>query len=94
MGPSVSAGKNVSAPTRNTTPIKRITKRGPVTGNDPGPCGTSFFRASDHASAITGITIRNLPKNIARPSVVSYHIAFAVSPANALPLFPVAELNA
>ena len=44
MGPSESAGKKVSAPTINTVPTSRPTKRGPCVGNVPLVTGTFFCR--------------------------------------------------
>ncbi len=60
----------------------------------PALAGAIFFAASEPAIAMIGMIMRKRPISMAMPSVVLYQGVFAVSPANALPLFPVAELNA
>src|SRR5581483_2680137 len=45
IGPRLSAGKKVSAPTIKTTPINSAVKSGVVTGNVPSEGGTYFLRA-------------------------------------------------
>src|SRR5947199_8042975 len=90
MGPSESAGKNVNAPTITTTPTSSDTKRGPCVGSVPAEVGVYFLAASDPAAASSGTIIRKRPISIARPRLALYHGVFALSPPNALPLFPVA----
>ena len=87
MGPSESAGKNVSAPTTITVATRRPTKSGPCVGNVPADVGTTFLLARLPAAASAGMMNRNRPNSIARPSVRSYHGVLTVMPANALPLF-------
>src|ERR1700704_726968 len=65
MGPSASAGKNVSPPTITTTPTTRPTNRPPVVGKVPADGGTDFLAASEPAIAMAGMIIQNRPTNIA-----------------------------
>ena len=51
MGPSASAGKNVSPPTMTTTPTRSPTNSGPWVGRVPAVAGTFFFCTSAPASA-------------------------------------------
>ena len=67
---------------------------GVVTGKVPADCGTVFLRARLPAIARVGITAKNRPSNVEIPVVALYHGVFALIPANAEPLFPVAEVNA
>ncbi len=92
MGPSASAGRKLRAPISSTVPIRRRTKVGPVTGNEPTPGGTRRLAASDPAMARIGTIMRNRPISMAAARVLSYHGVLAVRPAKALPLFPVAEV--
>ena len=69
MGPSASAGMNVSAPTMTMTPTSIAMKRGVCVGSVPTDAGTSFFFASAPASASTAILIQNRPRNIETPSI-------------------------
>ena len=92
IGPSESAGKNVSAPTSKIVPTSKVVKRGPETGKVPELVATSFFRASEPARARIGTIMPKRPKRVANPRVVLYHGVLAPIPANALPLFPVHEL--
>src|SRR5579863_6065825 len=94
MGPRLSAGKNVSAPTITTTPIRSTVNKGPVTGKVPTDGGTYFLRARLPAIASIGTIMKKRPASIVNPRVVSYHGVFTVNPANADPLLPVAEVNA
>lgn len=77
---------------RRTVPTSSPVKSGPETGNVPALDAINFLRASAPASARIGTIMAKRPKSIAMPSVVSYQGAFAVRPAKALPLLPVAEL--
>ncbi|MND08037.1 hypothetical protein D3C83_304070 [compost metagenome] len=55
MGPSASAGKNVSPPMIRITPIRRPTNKASWVGNVPGDVGTIFLPASEPAIAIAGM---------------------------------------
>src|ERR1700761_3365000 len=94
MGPSESAGKNVSAPTIRITPVSRMVKRDEFTGKVPGDGGTLFFWARLPAIASIGIIIRNRPDSIVKPSAMLYQCVFAFRPAKAEPLLPAAEVKA
>ena len=54
IGPSASAGTNVSTPTMITTPISMAINSGVWVGSVPGPAGTSFLDASEPAIASVG----------------------------------------
>src|SRR2546429_5618964 len=86
--------RKFSAPTRRIVPSSSTTNVPPATGKVPALGGEIFFSPSEPAIAMIGMIIRNRPMSIASPSVVLYQGVFAVSPANALPLFPFAELKA
>ena len=66
---------------------------GVVTGKVPNDGGTSFLVARLPATASIGTIIRKRPISIAIPIVVLYQYVFAEIPANAEPLFPVADVN-
>ena len=62
IGPSDSAGKNVSAPTITMTPTSRATKSGVSTGNEPAVSVAALTlydicKAVDKAMAIGGIRV-------------------------------------
>ena len=76
------------------TLTSRTVNSGVVTGNVPNEGGTKFLLAKLPASASIGTIIRKRPINIANPRVVLNQYVFADIPANADPLFPVAEVNA
>src|SRR6185369_9238572 len=88
IGPSESAGKNVSAPTITITPTSRPAKSGPCVGKVPAEGGVSFLAPSEPAAASSGISIRNRPASMTRPIVVLYQGVLALRPAKALPLLP------
>ena len=92
IGPKLSTGKNVNAPTMTMMLIKSRVKSGVVTGNVPSDGGTAFFRAKFPAIAKTGIIIKKRPNNIAIPIVELYQSVFAEMPANAEPLFAAPEV--
>ena len=94
MGLSASTGRKFNAPMSSTVPMSRMTKVPPDTGNVPTLGGAIFFCTSEPASAMMGTIIRKRPMSMAKPSVVVYQGVFAVRPAKALPLLPVAELKA
>src|SRR3954464_13521754 len=91
IGPRLSAGKNVSAPTITITPTSSAENSGVVTGNVPADAGISFFRLRLPAIASGGTIMKNRPNSIVRPSVVLYQDVFTLRPPNAEPLFAAAE---
>src|ERR1019366_572487 len=94
IGPRLSAGKNVNAPTIRTTPISSMVNSGVVTGNVPSDGGTYFFCARLPAMASMGMIIRNRPINMSNPMVVLYQSVLAFNPPKAEPLLPAPETNA
>ena len=95
IGPRLSAGKNVSAPTIRITPTSSAAKSGVVTGNVPGDGGTRFLRAEaagdrqhrdDHEEAAD--------EHRRTPIVTLYQCVLAFSPANAEPLLPAPDVKA
>ena len=88
MGPRLSAGKNVNAPTIMTVHTSKIVKSGPVTGKVPTDSGVIFFLARFPAMARIGITMKKRPKSITSAVLVLYQSVLAFRPANAEPLFP------
>src|SRR5262249_14733681 len=94
MGPSVKTGKNVNAPTIKMTLSNSKTNRSPSVGNVPLVIGTYFFSASDPARARTGTIMKKRPIVMAVPNSVLYQGVLTLIPANADPLFPVADENA
>src|SRR6266850_4409660 len=91
IGPRLSAGKKVNAPTITITLTSSVEKSGVVTGKVPSDGGTVFLRARFPAIASIGMIMKNLPTNIVMPIVVLYQSVFAEMPAKAEPLLPVAE---
>src|ERR1022692_60738 len=73
IGPRLSTGKNVSAPTIRITLIKSTVKSGVVTGKVPSEGGTYFLPARFPAIASMGMIIRNRPASMVSPIVTSYH---------------------
>ena len=65
IGPRLSAGKNVSAPTMTMTPTSSAENSGVVTGNVPGDGGTRFLRPRLPAIASIGMIMKNRPNSIA-----------------------------
>src|ERR1700677_4420927 len=94
MGPRLSAGKNVSAPTMMITPINSALNSGVVTGNVPSDGGTYFFCARLPAIASIGMIMKNRPSSMSKPILVSYHGVLTVSPPKAEPLLPAPETYA
>jgi hypothetical protein len=86
IGPKASAGMNVRAPTMNTVPMSRPTKRGVCVANVPGLTGITFFRANEPAMARTGTTNQNLDSHMTIPPSTLWKGTFALKPANAEPL--------
>ena len=71
MGPSASAGMNVSAPTMTMTPTEQHDEERPVTGKRAGARRDQPSSAtSAPASARTGTFMKKRPKNIAMPRMV------------------------
>src|SRR5215467_10057111 len=93
IGPRLSAGKKVNAPTIRITPISNTVKRGVVTGNVPNDGGTYFLPARLPAIANAGMIIRKRPTSIVMPPAVLYQRVLVVSPANADPLLPACEVK-
>src|ERR1035437_11079253 len=85
MGPSASAGTNVSAPTMRITPISSTTKIGDVVVNVPAVAGTARLAANAPARAITGIMMAIRPNSMTTPPETFHHV-FGERPANAEPL--------
>src|SRR5271156_4892766 len=94
MGPRLSAGKNVSAPTIRITPASNTENSVVLTGNVPGEGGTLFFIARFPAIANMGIIIRKRPANIVKPRLMLYQWVLALIPPNAEPLFPALDVKA
>src|SRR5437868_2835647 len=88
IGPRLSAGKNVRAPTIRITAIKSTVNRGVVTGNVPKEGGTYFFAARLPAMANAGMIIRNRPTSMVTAPAMLYQGVLVVNPASAEPLFP------
>src|SRR4029453_9013585 len=88
IGPRLSTGKNVRAPTIKITLTNKTVNSGVVTGNVPRLGGTSFLPARFPATASIGTIIRNRPMSMATPIVVLYQYVFAEMQAKAEPLFP------
>ena len=86
IGPSASAGRNVSAPMTITVDASSTTKSGVCVGSVPAEGGTCFFAASEPAIASIPIASGKRAKNIETPSSVFQNGVFDESPANALPL--------
>ena len=72
MGPRLSAGKKVKAPTMMITLTRSAVNSGVVTGNVPGEGGTIFFRAKLPATASMGTIIRNRPTSMVNPMARLY----------------------
>src|SRR5258706_9060377 len=94
IGPRLSAGKYVRAPTISTTLTSTTTNSGVVTGKVPGDGSTRFFRDRLPAIASIGTIIRNLPQSIVTPSVRLYQRVLAFNPAKAEPLLPAPDAKA
>ena len=94
IGPRLSAGKNVNAPTITITLTRSAVKSGVVTGNVPSEAGICFLRLKLPAMASGGMIMKNRPNSMATASVVLYHLVFALRPPNAEPLLFAIEVNA
>ena len=93
MGPRLSAGKKVRAPTMSITPIRSSVKSGVVTGNVPRDGGTYFFCARLPAIARVGTIMKKRPKSMVIAPAVLYQGVLVVNPAKAEPLLPAYEEN-
>src|SRR6185436_5461225 len=91
IGPRLSAGKNVNAPTITITPTNRLEKSGVVTGNVPSDGGISFLRLRLPAIASGGMIMKKRPNSIVRPRVVLYQFVLPLMPPKADPLFAAAD---
>src|SRR5262249_27825974 len=94
IGPKLSTGKKVRAPTIKITLTNNPVNNGVVTGNVPSDGGTLFLRTRLPAIASVGMIMKKRPNNILIPSVELYQSVFAFSPAKAEPLLPAPEVNA
>src|SRR5438105_5954218 len=94
MGPRLSAGKNVNAPTIRITETSKIENSGVVTGKVPSDGGTAFLRARLPAIPRMGMIMKKRPIIVFSPSVVLYQNVFPFRPAKAEPLFPAVERKA
>ena len=94
MGPRLSAGKNVNAPTMRMTQTRRAANNGPVTGKVPSEGGTRFFRPRLPAIASIGTIMKNRPMSVSSPIALLYQSVFAFRPAKADPLFAAPSVNA
>ena len=95
IGPSASAGKNVSPPTMITTPTRKPTNSGESVGSVPALAGTFFFCTSAPASARIATIGRKRPeqhRDAARACCRT--TCWRVRPANAEPLLPATDENA
>ncbi len=92
MGPRLSAGKNVRAPTIKIVDTRSVLKSGPVTGKVPSEAGVVFFLARFPAMARMGMTMKNRPNSCAAAVLVLYHMVLAFRPAKAEPLFPAEDV--
>ena len=70
IGPNAKTGKNVSPPTITITPTSSATNKPLSVGNVPDDGGTSFFSASDPATASIGTIMAKRPSSIAKPIVM------------------------
>ena len=94
IGPKLSAGKKVKAPTIKITPTSKATNKKLSVLNVPTDSGMIFLLARLPASAMTGKITPKRPISIAKPSRVFKMGVLAESPAKALPLFPAADVKA
>src|SRR5882724_9735000 len=69
IGPRLSAGKKVSAPTITITQTSSVVNSGVVTGNVPKEGGTIFLRARFPAMPSIGMIIMNRPTSVVMPMV-------------------------
>src|SRR5450631_1992843 len=94
MGPRLSAGKKVSAPTMRMTPTNSTVNKVVFTGNVPDDGGTLFFCARLPARASMGTIIRNRPASMFKARVRLYQLVLVVRPPKAEPLLPAVDTYA
>src|SRR5580698_5861281 len=94
IGPRLSAGKKVKAPTIRITPTNNTLNNGVVTGNVPSEGGTYFFLAKFPAIASMGMIMKNRPISMVIAPEVLYQRVFPFSPPKAEPLLPAIDVNA
>src|SRR3984957_3420901 len=94
MGPRLSAGKKVSAPTIRITPTSNTLNNGVVTGNVPSEGGTYFFFANFPAIASIGMIMKNRPTSMVIAPALLYQRVFPFNPPKAEPLLPAMDVNA
>src|SRR5580658_8138860 len=94
IGPKLSAGKNVNAPTMRITPTNNTLNNGVVTGNVPKDGGTYFFLAKFPAIASMGMIMKNRPISMVMAPDVLYQRVFPFSPPKAEPLLPAIDVKA
>ena len=70
MGPRVSAGKKVSAPTMKITPMSKMEKSNVFVENVPADDGVIFFLTNKPPTARLGIIIAHLVVIITKASVI------------------------
>ncbi len=91
MGPSASAGKNVSPATISTTPRSSPANSVESVGNVPAVTGTRCLRTSEPATARAGMIRKKRPTSIESPWVTVYQSVPVLMPPNAEPLLLAAE---
>ncbi len=94
MGPRLSAGKNVSAPTIRITPTSSTVNSAVLTGNVPDEGGTLFFCARLPARASMGTIMRKRPASMLNARVRLYQLVLVVRPPKAEPLLPAVDTYA
>src|SRR3984893_13876502 len=94
IGPRLSAGKKVNAPTITITLTSSVEKSGVVTGKVPSDGGTVFLRARFPAIASIGIIMKKRPTKQAKAIAGVDQSLFAEMPAKAEPLFAVPDVKA
>src|SRR5262249_49479114 len=77
IGPKLTAGKKVRAPTIRITETKSRVNSGPLVGKVPKPGATAFFPIIEPAIARTGTIIRNRPTSMVTPRLMFHHGVFA-----------------
>src|SRR5882724_3723474 len=94
IGPRLSAGKKVRAPTITIVPTSSTLNRGVVTGNVPAEGGTACLRARFPAIASIGMIMKNRPISVFPPRLMLYQEVLPLKPPNADPLFAAVDTNA
>src|SRR5208283_1867278 len=94
IGPRLSAGKKVNAPTIKITQTSSTVNSGPVTGKVPRDSGTCFLAARFPAIARIGMIMKNRPRSMATPKLELYQSVLVLSPPKAEPLLPTDDVYA